>query len=90
MTFWLRAVSPTLTPTQVDFLRRELHFLIDSSAYSVEPFRQERSAVSLTLRPDRDRTLKRFGEILGFRSIMFVPLMRECAALASSHLPVCA
>ena len=63
--------------TQVDFLRRT-PLLIDNSTYIGRTFQAGavRSIADVATETETGQ-LKRFGEILGFRSIMFVPLMRE-------------
>ena len=63
--------------TQVDFLRRT-PLQIDDSTYIGRTFQAAavRNIADVATETETGQ-LKRFGEILGFRSIVFVPLMRE-------------
>ena len=63
--------------TQVDFLRRT-PLQIDDSTYIGRTFQAAavRNIADIATETETGQ-LKRFGEILGFRSIVFVPLMRE-------------
>jgi GAF domain-containing protein len=62
--------------TQVDFLRRT-PLLIDDSTYIGRTF-QAGAVRNIDVATETETgQLKRFGEVLGFRSIVFVPLMRN-------------
>ena len=77
MTFSLRAESPTLTPHR-SISCAGLRLLIDNSTYIGRTFQAGASAISPTLRPRRRLDSSRdLAGSCGFRSIVFVPLMRE-------------
>ena len=67
--------------TQVDFLRRT-PLQIDDSTYIGRTFQAAavRNIADVATETETGQ-LKRFGEVLGFRSIVFVPLMRELSSV---------
>ena len=67
--------------TQVDFLRRT-PLQIDNSTYIGRTFQAAavRNIADVATETETGQ-LKRFGEVLGFRSIVFVPLMRELSSV---------